>query len=47
MFTGIIQAVGKVEALTPTGGDIRIAIDTGTLPMESVRLGDSISVSGC
>ncbi|HEV7165019.1 MAG: riboflavin synthase [Gammaproteobacteria bacterium] len=47
MFTGIIQAVGKVEALTPTGGDIRIAIDTGILPMESVRLGDSISVSGC
>ena len=47
MFTGIIQAVGKVEALTPQGGDLRISIDTGSLPMESVKLGDSISVSGC
>ena len=47
MFTGIIQAVGKIEALTPKGGDLSFAIDTGGLPMESVRLGDSISVSGC
>ena len=47
MFTGIIQAVGKVEALTPQGGDLRISIDTGSLPRESVKLGDSISVSGC
>ena len=47
MFTGIIQAVGKIEALTPKGGDLRITIDTGALPMENVKLGDSICVSGC
>lgn len=47
MFTGIIQAVGKVEALTPQGGDLRISIDTGSLALENVKLGDSISVSGC
>ena len=47
MFTGIIQAVGKVAALTPKGGDLCISIDTGTLPMENVKLGDSICVSGC
>ncbi len=47
MFTGIIQAVGKIEALTPQGGDLRISIDTGSLPMENVKLGDSICVSGC
>ena len=47
MFTGIIQAVGKIEALAFQGGDLRISIDTGSLPMESVKLGDSISVSGC
>lgn len=47
MFTGIIQAVGKIEALTPKGGDLRISIDTGALPMENVKLGDSICVSGC
>lgn len=47
MFTGIIQAVGKIEALAFQGGDLRISIDTGSLPMENVKLGDSISVSGC
>lgn len=46
MFTGIIQAVGKVAALDPRGGDLRIAIDTGKLPLADVELGDSIAVSG-
>jgi len=47
MFTGIIQAVGKVEALTPQGGDLRLSIATGDFPMQDVKVGDSISVSGC
>lgn len=47
MFTGIIQAVGKVEALTPMGGDLRLSIATGGLPMQDVKMGDSICVSGC
>lgn len=47
MFTGIIQAVGKIEALTPQAGDLRISIATGGLPMDDVKVGDSISVSGC
>ena len=47
MFTGIIQAVGKVESLTPVGGDIRIGIEKGELPMQGVNLGDSICVNGC
>ena len=47
MFTGIIQAVGKVAALAPQGGDLRISIDTGSLPMDNVKIGDSICVSGC
>jgi riboflavin synthase len=47
MFTGIIQAVGKIEALTPVGGDLRLSIDTGTLPLQDVKAGDSICVSGC
>ncbi|HEY1772330.1 MAG TPA: riboflavin synthase [Gammaproteobacteria bacterium] len=47
MFTGIIQAVGKIEALTPQGGDLRLSIGTGDLPMQDVKLGDSICVSGC
>jgi riboflavin synthase len=47
VFTGIIQAVGKIEALTPQGGDLRLSIGTGELPMQDVKLGDSICVSGC
>jgi riboflavin synthase len=47
MFTGIIQAVGKVEALAPQGGDLRLSIGTGELPMQDVNVGDSICVSGC
>lgn len=47
MFTGIIMAVGKVASLTPQGGDLRIGIDTGSLPLDQAKLGDSICVSGC
>jgi len=47
VFTGIIQAVGKIETLTPQGGDLRLSIGTGQLPMQDVKVGDSICVSGC
>ena len=46
MFTGIIQAVGTVATLENRGGDLRIAIDTGKLPLADVGPGDSIAVSG-
>ncbi len=46
MFTGIIQAVGRIAALQQRGGDMRLCIDTGKLPLEDVTLGDSIAVSG-
>jgi riboflavin synthase len=46
MFTGIIQAVGKVAAMRHQGGDMRLSIDTGKLDMSDVALGDSIAVNG-
>jgi riboflavin synthase len=46
MFTGIIQAVGSIASLQQRGGDLRIGIQTGKLPLEDVALGDSIAVSG-
>ncbi|MCK5481424.1 MAG: riboflavin synthase, partial [Gammaproteobacteria bacterium] len=46
MFTGIIQAVGSITVLENRGGDMRIGINTGALPMDDVRIGDSIAVSG-
>lgn len=46
MFTGIIQAVGTVVAMRPTGGDLRLRIETGQLPLDDVALGDSICTNG-
>lgn len=46
MFTGIIQAVGEVAAMQPGGGDLRLRINTGKLPLDDVALGDSICTSG-
>ncbi|MFN7781216.1 MAG: riboflavin synthase [Lysobacterales bacterium] len=46
MFTGIIESVGRIRALEPVGGDVRLHIDTGTLDMRDVVLGESIAVSG-
>ncbi len=47
MFTGIIQAVGEVAATEPRGGDLRLYIRTGKLPLDDVQLGDSIATNGC
>ena len=46
MFTGIIQAVGEVAAMEPSGGDLRLRINSGKLPLDDVALGDSISTNG-
>jgi riboflavin synthase len=46
MFTGIIEAVGKVLSVEPVGGDVRLHIDTATLLMDAVQLGDSIATNG-
>lgn len=40
MFTGIVQAVGRVVKLNP------LEIRTGWLPLADVRVGDSICVQG-
>lgn len=46
MFTGIIEALGKVVDVDPKGGDVRLTIDSGTLDISDVALGDSIAVNG-
>ena len=46
MFTGIILAIGTLTRIEPQGGDCRLTLDTGRLPMADVKLGDSIAVSG-
>lgn len=46
MFTGIIEAVGKVQSVRQAGGDVRLTIDAAGLDMSDVKLGDSIATSG-
>jgi riboflavin synthase len=46
MFTGIIQAVGRITLLEKIGGDVRLRIDSGALDMRDVQRGDSIAVNG-
>ena len=46
MFTGIIQAVGKIEAIEKKQIDCKLKIQVGELDMSSVNLGDSIAVNG-
>ena len=41
MFTGIVQAVGRIEKLHPH------VVATGRLPLGDVAIGDSICVQGC
>ncbi|MDH4094618.1 MAG: riboflavin synthase [Betaproteobacteria bacterium] len=41
MFTGIVQAVGKIVKVKP------LVIDAGKLPLSDVKVGDSICVQGC
>ncbi len=46
MFTGIVQAVGKVKRLESRSGDVRLSIATGKLALDDAALGDSIAVNG-
>jgi len=46
MFTGLIQAVGHLLSREALGGDLRLHVKVGALPMTDVQLGESIAVSG-
>jgi len=47
MFTGIIQAVGRVLAREPRAGDVRLTIACEGLDLSRVHVGDSLCVQGC
>ncbi|GAA5139068.1 riboflavin synthase [Thalassotalea piscium] len=46
MFTGIIEAVGKIKQINITADGARLTIDTQSLDMGDVNLGDSIATNG-
>ena len=46
MFTGIIEAIGRVAAAKPAGESVALTIDAGGLDMSDVAIGDSIACNG-
>ncbi len=46
MFTGIVQAVGKIEKLEPLAQGVRLTIRSAGLDLSDVSLGDSIAANG-
>lgn len=46
MFTGIIQGLGRIDAVEPRGGDLRLRVQAQGLDLSRAAIGDSISVQG-
>jgi riboflavin synthase len=46
MFSGIIEAIGKITAIEDRKGDQRIGIHAGKLDLSDVQTGHSIAVNG-
>jgi riboflavin synthase len=47
MFTGIVQAVGRVADRATRGDGVRLRVLAGALDLGDVVIGDSIAVAGC
>lgn len=46
MFTGIIQAIGRIAELKPVGQSAAVTVDAGDLDLSDVAIGDSIACNG-
>lgn len=46
MFTGIVEALGRIETVEEIGGDRRMSIVTDGACLDGVQSGDSIAVNG-
>ncbi len=47
MFTGIVQAKGRIVAAGSGPDGLRLAIAPGHLDIDDIRIGDSVAVNGC
>ena len=47
MFTGIVQAIGRIANVAPHGDGVRIAVETELHQADGVAIGDSVAVRGC
>jgi len=46
MFSGIIQAIGRIAAVEPAGQSAKLTIDADGLDLSDVAIGDSIACNG-
>jgi riboflavin synthase len=46
MFTGIIQAIGRIDDYAARGSDARMVLAVGDMDLSDVQPGDSIAVNG-
>lgn len=46
MFTGLVQAVGRLARREPRDGDLRVYVDAAGLDLTGAEVGESIAVSG-
>lgn len=46
MFTGIVQAVGRVAEINARGGDLRLCIEAPGIDPARMQKGDSVAVAG-
>jgi riboflavin synthase len=47
MFTGIVEAVGRITAARARSGGLRLAVDAQALKLSDVAVGDSVALNGC
>jgi riboflavin synthase len=47
MFTGIVQAMGRIASTEPLGDGIRLFVDIGVRDVADVNIGDSVAINGC
>jgi len=47
MFTGIVQAMGRIASTEPQGDGIRLFVDIGVRDVADVNIGDSVAINGC
>jgi riboflavin synthase len=47
MFTGIVQSVGRIDAVLEGAGAVKLVVDPASMTLDDVAIGDSIAVSGC
>jgi riboflavin synthase len=47
MFTGIVEAVGRITETRARSGGLRLTVDTQALTSSDVAVGDSVALNGC